>query len=48
MWLDYLFYLRGLPIEQRNQQLLTLLIIFSIMLVIGIIDELIRKNRKKG
>ncbi len=41
MYTDYLFYLSTLAEAERNKQILTIILIFTVMLAIGGIHELL-------
>ena len=44
MWIDYFIYLSQLSPEERTNQICMLIVFFTIMFLIGIIDEFIRRK----
>ena len=47
MWSDYFFYLMGLPEKDRNIQILIMIGFWSILLIVGIIVDRIKKKFSK-
>lgn len=47
MYTDYLFYLSSLIEVERNKQILTLILIWTIMLVIACIFEIVKLKKNK-
>lgn len=43
MWSDYFFYLMGLPENERNAQIIILVIFWIVMFCIGILVEHIKR-----
>lgn len=44
MWSDYFFYLMGLPEIERRNQILIMIGFWSILLLIGLLVEIIKKE----
>lgn len=47
MWSNYFFYLMGLPEKYRNIQILIMIGFWSILLIVGIIVDRIKKKFSK-
>lgn len=47
MWSDYFFYLMGLPEKDRSTQILIMICFWSILLIVGIIADRIKKKFSK-
>lgn len=47
MWSDYFFYLIGLPEKDRNIQILIMIGFWSILIIVGIIADRIKKKFSK-
>ena len=47
MWIEYFFYLMGLPENERNAQIAMILAVWIIMFLIGILAEYISKLKAK-
>lgn len=43
MWSDYFFYLMGLPENERNMQILMMIGFWCILLIIGMIEDRVKK-----
>lgn len=48
MYTDYLFYLSTLVASERNKQILTIILIFTVMLALGGVCELLKHKFKKN
>ena len=47
MFVDYLFYLKALTEEERNKQILTIILIWAIMVSIAVIFEFVKRKSKE-